>query len=31
MLPVEQVEFVLNTALFPVILIAKIEIPDGRV
>jgi hypothetical protein len=31
MLPEEEVEFGLNTALFPVKLIAEIEIPVGRV
>jgi len=31
MLPVEEVEFGLNTALFPAMVIAEIEIPDGRV
>jgi hypothetical protein len=30
MLPEEEVEFGLNTALFPGRLIAEIEIPDGR-
>jgi len=30
MLPEEEVEFGLNTALFPAMLIAEIEIPDGR-